>query len=85
MQNPNSTDVQVRVSYLTPTGTGNVVFTETIGANSRKTFNMAEKGVSGRAAILVESLTAGKDIMCERAMYWSSRGAGTDTIGGYAD
>jgi hypothetical protein len=26
----------------------------------------------------------GKEIMVERAMYWNSRGAGTDTIGGYS-
>jgi hypothetical protein len=36
------------------------------------------------AAVLVQSLSAG-DIMCERAMYWNSRGAGTDTIGGCSD
>ncbi len=85
VQNPNATDVQVRISYLTPSGTGNVVFTETVGANSRRTFNMADKGLDGRASVLVESLTSGKNIMCERAMYWNSRGAGTDTIGGFSD
>ena len=31
---------------------------------------------------MVESTTAGKKIMVERAMYWNSRGAGTDTVGG---
>jgi hypothetical protein len=47
---------------------------------------MAEhSAISGRAAIMVESLTSGKDIMVERAMYWNSRGAGTDTIGAYGD
>jgi hypothetical protein len=25
-----------------------------------------------------------KPIIAERAMYWNSRGAGTDTIGGYS-
>jgi len=39
----------------------------------------------GRAAIMVTSKTSGKKIMCERAMYWNARGAGTDTIGGYSD
>jgi len=24
-------------------------------------------------------------MLVERAMYWNSRGAGTDTIGGYSD
>jgi ribosomal protein L27 len=86
VQNPNSTNVTVEISYLTPNGQGNVVKTETIPANSRKTFNMAShSGISGRAAIMVTSKTAGKKIMVERAMYWNARGAGTDTIGGYSD
>ncbi|MBU1669991.1 MAG: hypothetical protein KKF41_03355 [Actinobacteria bacterium] len=85
VQNPNQVDVTVEVSYLTPDGTGNVVFTETVGANSRKTFNMGDKGISGRAAVMVTCKTAGARIMVERAMYWNSRGAGTDTIGGYSD
>ncbi|MBU1669959.1 MAG: right-handed parallel beta-helix repeat-containing protein [Actinobacteria bacterium] len=84
VQNPNDTDVQVTITYMTPQGTGNVEKTETVPANSRRTFNMAEhSGLSGRASIMVES--ASSPIMVERAMYWNSRGAGTDTIGGYAD
>jgi hypothetical protein len=63
-----------------------VTKTETIPANSRQTYNMmAHSGISGRAAIKVRCLTSGKKIMVERAMYWNSRGAGTDTIGGYSD
>jgi len=86
VQNPNSTSVQVEISYLTPKGQGNVTKTETIPANSRKTFNMlSHSGIQGRAAILVISKTSGKKIMVERAMYWNSRGAGTETIGGYSD
>jgi len=85
VQNPNDTDVTVEVTYLTPDGAGNVVFEETIAANSRSTFSMADKGIDGRAAIVVTCKTAGKKIMVERAMYWNSRGAGTDTIGGYSD
>jgi len=86
VQNPNSSAVKVEISYLTPTGQGNVFKTETIPANSRKTFNMAEhSGISGRAAIMVTSKTSGKKIMVERAMYWNNRGAGTDTIGGYEE
>jgi hypothetical protein len=53
-------------------------------ANSRKTFNMGDK-LDGRAAIEVTSLATGKKIMVERAMYWGSKGAGTDTIGGFSD
>ena len=47
--------MNVEITYLTPTGKGNVTFTETIPANSRKTFNMAEhSGINGRAAIMVQ-------------------------------
>ena len=85
VQNPNEGEVTVEVSYLTPYGAGNVVFEETVGANSRKTFNMADKGIKGRAAVVVACKTTGKKIMVERAMYWNNRGAGTDTIGGYSN
>jgi hypothetical protein len=85
VQNPNVTPVTVEISYLTPTGEGNVVFQDTIAANSRKTYNMGDKGIQGRASVMVISKTSGKKIMVERAMYWNNRGAGTDTIGGYGD
>jgi photosystem II stability/assembly factor-like uncharacterized protein len=85
VQNPNAQQVTVEISYLTPTGTGNITWTETLAPDSRMTFNMADKGIGGRAAVKVVSKTAGKDVMCERAMYWNSRGAGTDTIGGCSD
>ncbi len=86
MQNPNSSAVTVEISYLTPNGQGNVVKTETIPANSRRSFNMLEhSGINGRAAIIVKSKTSDKKIMVERSMYWNNRGAGTDTIGGYSD
>ena len=85
VQNPNSASVAIEVSYLTPSGAGNVVFADNIPANSRKTYNMADSGLSGRASVMVRSLTSGQKIMVERAMYWSNRGAGTDTIGGYSD
>jgi LEA14-like dessication related protein len=86
VQNPNTSPVTVQISYLTPTGTGDVLKTETIPANSRKTFDMAShSGINGRASIMVKSKTSGKKIMVERSMYWNARGAGTDTIGGYGD
>ena len=85
VQNPNNTAVTVEISYLTTTGTGNVVFKETITANSRKSFSMADRLPNARASIMVSSKTPGKKIMCERAMYWNSRGAGTDTVGGSGD
>lgn len=85
VQNPNSSEIVVEVSYLTATGKGNVTLEEAIPAYSRRTFIMADIIPNGRAAIVVRSKTSGKKIMVERAMYWNSRGAGTDTIGGFSD
>lgn len=86
MANPNSQDVKVTISYLTPTGRGNVTKVETIPANTRRTFNMAwHSGLVCRASIVVTCTTSGKKIMVERAMYWHERGAGTDTVGGVGD
>ena len=75
----------MEITYLPPEGTGNLSFTETVTANSRKTYSMVDKGINGRAAVMVTCKTSGKKIMVERAMYWNNRGAGTDTIGGYSD
>ncbi|MFH1149364.1 MAG: hypothetical protein V1748_02700 [Actinomycetota bacterium] len=86
VQNPNGEEVTVQISYLTPTGQGNVTKTEKVPSNSRSTFNMVEhSGINGRAAIMVVADESELPIMCERAMYWNSRGAGTDTIGGYSE
>ncbi|MBU4174238.1 MAG: hypothetical protein KKB90_01060 [Actinobacteria bacterium] len=85
VQNPNDTDVEVEISYLTASGYGNVTFADTVPANSRWTYNMADRLPGETAAILVTSKTSGEKIMVERAMYWDNRGAGTDTIGGYSD
>ncbi len=83
VQNPNGSAVSVTLTYLKAGGGSPVVKTESIGANSRRTFSMlSHSGISGRASVMVTSNTAGKKIMVERAMYWNSRGAGTDTIGG---
>lgn len=82
VQNPNDTEVTVEISYLTPSGKGNVTFEEKVPANSRRTFSMADKLPDTRAAVMVKSKTDGAPVMVERAMYWNSRGAGTDTIGG---
>ncbi len=84
VQNPNATPVNITVTYLLPSGAP-VTFNDSVPANSRKTYNMKDKGVSGQAGIVVTSTTAGKKIMCERSMYFFNRGAGTDTIGGYGD
>ena len=85
VQNPNKINVTVEISYLTPDGKGIVTFNDIVPANSRKTYNMTDKIGAGRAAIMVTSRTTNGKIMVERSMYWNNRGAGTDTIGGFAD
>ena len=65
-----------------------MVFTDTIAANSRKTYNMADKfpGTFGTSAsALVESLTAGKKVIVEHSMYNNGRWGGSNSIGGYTD
>jgi hypothetical protein len=83
--NPNSGPVDIEVSYLLKGGGEPVTFTDTIAANSRKTYAMSDKIPNGAAAIVVKSKTPGRGIMAERSMYWNSRSAGTDTIGGFSD
>jgi hypothetical protein len=85
VQNPNDSDVQVEVDYLVAGGSYTVSFLATVPAMSRLTFNMADRLPSGRASVVVKSLTSGKKIMAERSMYWNSRGAGTESIGGFSD
>ncbi|MHB8896153.1 MAG: beta strand repeat-containing protein, partial [Candidatus Geothermincolia bacterium] len=85
VQNPNGAAVTVEITYMTPTGAGNVTFTDSVPANSRKTYGMGDKLASGRAAVMVVSKTSGAKIIAERAMYFNGRGVGTDTIGGSAD
>ncbi len=85
VQNPNSSAVGITINYFTPTGEGNKTVRDTIPANTRKTYNMADAIPNGKAAVMVTCTTSGKRIMVERAMYWNNRGAGTDTIGGYSN
>ena len=87
VQNPNNAPVQVRISYLSLGGTNNVVFTDTVAANSRKTYNMADKypGAEVSASIMVESLTEGKNVIVERSIYGNARWGGSDSLGGFSD
>jgi YVTN family beta-propeller protein len=89
VQNPNDVDVQVKVSYLTDNGAHNASFNATIPANSRMTFNMADKIKDERAGVVVECTTASRKVMAERSTYFGAasniRGAGTNTIGGFSD
>ena len=85
VQNPNESDVNIRVSYYTHDATGNVSFEETVKSGARTTFKMSQNIKDGRSSIMVQSLETGKPIIVERSMYFNNRGAGTDTIGGYAN
>lgn len=66
-------------------GSGNATFEDTIPAQSRRTYSLADKVPSGKAATMVQCLTSGKKVIVERAMYWNDRGVGTSTIGGSSD
>ncbi len=86
VQNPNGTPVEVTLTYLRAGGGTPVVKKQAIPANSRVTYDMLlHSGIAGRASIKVASKPGTRPIMVERAMYWNSRGAGTDTIGGSED
>ncbi|MFH1149937.1 MAG: DUF5719 family protein [Actinomycetota bacterium] len=86
VQNPETVDVQVEVSYLTDTGLGNITFTDTVPAGSRRTYDMSDRMPLGTfAGVTVRCLTAGRRIMSEKALYWLQRSEGADSIGGFED
>jgi len=88
VQNPNPVDVTVNISYLTPSGQGNVTIPANIPANSRRTFNMVDCINNATASTIVECKTSGMKIMAERAIYMSVLGyrpVGMETIGAYSD
>jgi len=90
IQNPNPGAVRVEVTYLPQGGGKSVTFTDQIGPNSRKTYNMAGAGktypgIQGRGSIVVRSLDGARPVMVERSMYGFHRGLGTDTVGAYSD
>jgi hypothetical protein len=66
VQNPNSSPASVQLTYMTPSGpvTGP---SETMAANSRKTFNVAET-VPGVYEVSTK-VTSNKPVIAERAMY----------------
>lgn len=85
VQNPNAAPVRVKVSYLPAGGSSAVTVYDTIPANSRRTYDLANSVSSGRWSTLVSSITAGRPVVVERSMYWNNRGAGTETIAAPAD
>ena len=97
VQNPGADDAEVEVSYFSKgVPANNVTFTETIPAETRRSFNLEDRASSprygeGLYGIRVRALTPGAKIMCERATYWWTdagnryRTSGSGTIGGYED
>jgi hypothetical protein len=81
--NVNATETLVRATYLT--GTGEEYVSEQIaGAHSRVTFWPRQEHPALQAAVFstfVESLTAGNDVVAERAMYFNDLHAGHDALG----
>jgi len=82
VENPNASDVSVAISYLTDTGQGDVTFTDTLKANSRKTYDMSKWIASDRASVAVN---CSSPLIVERSMYWGERKFGTDTLGDYSN
>jgi len=78
VQNPNATDATVTLTYMTPGGeiAGP---TQTIDANSRYTFNVANHA-PGQDSVSTK-VTADTGVIAERAMYWNNRIGGHDSIG----
>jgi Family of unknown function (DUF5719) len=85
VENPNNTPVKIEIAYFTDSGQGDVWFTDTLRAHSRKSYNMMDWIQYSKAATMVTSLTAGRKIVVERSMYWNGRGAGSNTIGAFSD
>ncbi|MBU1672346.1 MAG: hypothetical protein KKF41_10350 [Actinobacteria bacterium] len=83
VQNPNGQDAQIELRWLGPEGQETVA-TDTVPANSRRTYDVGAYGTTYRCATVV-TCTNGLDIIAERAMYRFDRGCGTDTIGAWTD
>jgi photosystem II stability/assembly factor-like uncharacterized protein len=81
VQNPNATPVDIEVTYLTADGAANRTLTDTVPANSRRTYDMADKINDAYAGVVVTSKTAGKGVIAEGSIYWDGRSAGTCTVG----
>ncbi len=81
IQNPNSSSVDVLVTFMKPDQT-TVTTTRTIGGTSRETVNV-KSYVSGEVSTKVESTTTGVGIVAERAMYWNE--GGIEWVGGHSD
>ncbi len=82
--NPGFGAVEVEVTYLTRVGpTGR--FTDLVPPRSRRSYNMADRFPSGRAAVRVRCMTPGGAVVCERSMYLAGRSGGSCTVGAFED
>ncbi|MBU4391611.1 MAG: hypothetical protein KJ907_05480, partial [Actinobacteria bacterium] len=71
VQNPNNTEAEVVVTYMTPSGPVSGPCA-TISANSRQTFNVGDT-VPGEWEVSTR-VTSDQPVIAERAMYWDGRG-----------
>lgn len=81
--NPNPTPTTVRATYLTGTGES-FVTTQVAPANARLTFYPRGEHAALASADFstqIESLTAGNDVVAERAMYFDDLMSGHDALG----
>ncbi len=81
VQNPGDDDVEIDVTYLLEGGGTPVTFAETVPANSRRTYSMADKVANGRASVLVSVNGGEESVIVEHSIYWNNRGAGVDSVG----
>ncbi len=78
MQNPNAAEATVTLTYMT--GSGEIAGpTQTVPANSRYTFNVANDAPGQDS--LSTKVTADMGVIAERSMYWNNRIGGHDSVG----
>jgi len=85
VENPNDQRITIQVAYLGDGGQNDVWFTDTIPARSRMSYNMSDRLMYCRAATMVTSMNAGRNIVVERSMYYYGHVGGTNTIGAWSD
>ena len=78
VQNPGSTEAEVVVTYMTPSGPVSGPCA-TVPANSRQTFNVADT-VPGEWEVSTH-VSSDQPVIAERAVYWDGREGGHDSVG----
>ena len=84
VENHNPGAVNVEVTYLTPSGKGNVTFSDELLPESRKTYRMGAL-LQGPASILVKSMDGRRPVIVERSMYTHDKAAGTNVMGAFSN